>query len=145
MMCLRRIAKARDGAAAVEFALLAPLVTTLLFGVLSVGVQMQNYNAIRNVAGDISRYTVVEYQKSNKISAEQIKDVAMALAGGAKYNLRRDSLDVLVSEEGTSVANAKKIDIAVTYLPPDLLPDGVRQALSLTHRQSVIVPTGDES
>ena len=145
MTSLRRLASARDGAAAVEFALLAPLVTTLLFGVLSVGVQMQNYNAIRNVAGDISRYTVVEYQKSNKISAEQIKDVAMATAGGAKYNLRRDNLDVLVSEESTSVANAKKIDIAITYLPPDLLPDGVRQVLSLTHRQSVIVPTGDDT
>ena len=141
----RRLIADETGAAAIEFAILAPLIITMLLGVLAVGVQMQNYNAVRNVAGDVGRYTIVEYQKSNKLSADQIRDVATAIAESGKYNLQPENLDVQVVLADTAVANAKQFQITVTYQAPDLLPDGMRKTLSLTCRQSVIVPVDDDA
>ena len=80
MRMLQRLRDDCDGAAMVEFALLAPIMLVMLFGVLMMGVQMQTYNALRGIAYDVNRYTVVEYQKANDLNASQISQVAASIA-----------------------------------------------------------------
>ena len=62
-----------SGSVIVEFAILAPVVITLLLGVLQVGTWMHSYNALRSVAAETGRYTAVQYQRANYIS-----NIAMA-------------------------------------------------------------------
>ncbi len=65
----------------IEFAILAPVIITLMLGILQVGIWMQSYNALRSVAADTGRYTAVQYQKVNNISnlnmAQWAKDRAV--------------------------------------------------------------------
>lgn len=65
---LSRLTKDTCGSAIVEFGILAPVILTLLLGVLQAGLWMEYYNALRSAAADTSRYVTVEYQKSNRIS-----------------------------------------------------------------------------
>lgn len=138
---LHRLWHAQSGAAVIEFGLLAPIFFMLLFGVFSLGLQLQNYNALRSAAADISRYTVVEYQKANKLGNSQIRDVAYARAAQPPYSLRSDRLDVEVIDEAAALEGAKKIKLTLSYDALDFLPDGVNAALRLTHDESIIVPT----
>ena len=65
---LRRLRRNAAGSTIIEFAILAPVIITLMLGILQVGIWMQSYNALRSVAADTGRYTAVQYQKVNHIS-----------------------------------------------------------------------------
>lgn len=128
------------GGPAIEFALLAPAMIAMLMGILWVGLQMQSYNELRSISADVSRYTVVEYQKSNKLTPEQISSVAAATAVNAPYNLVGDNLDVNVVEQASPVASARKIQITLSYTAPNFLNFlGVGAPLQ-TFNQIVFVP-----
>lgn len=138
---LARLRADQSGAAIIEFALLAPMILLVLFGVFGLGLQLQNYNALRSAAADIGRYTVVEYQKANKIGNEQVRDVAFARATRSPYSLQADRLDVTVADEAVPIAGAKKIRITLAYQAMDFIPDGLNGPLTLTHSEAVVVPT----
>ena len=120
---LRAIAKDGKGAAVVEFALLAPIFFTMLLGIMQVGVYLQNLNAVQSLASDGARYVMVEYQKDNTLSDEQIRQVLLGEAVNAPYMLDTDRLTVAVDRTGTSrVTGATEIDITLTYTLSDFLP-----------------------
>ena len=43
-----------------------------MVGVVQVGLHVQNVNAVRNLAADGARAAMVEYQRGNLLTAEQI-------------------------------------------------------------------------
>ncbi|MCT2557999.1 pilus assembly protein [Tsuneonella sp. YG55] len=84
---LGRLARARQGAATVELAVLAPAFMALFFGVFQVGMAMQNYNALRGISADVARYALVQYSTGNKLSKEQLNSYALSVGRSAPYIL----------------------------------------------------------
>lgn len=120
---LRLMSRDTAGSAVIEFALLAPLFFAMMFGVLQVGVYLQNYNAVQSLASDGARYVMVEYQKDNKLTDEQIRRVLLGEAVNAPYMLDIDRLNIVVDRTGTSrVAGAVEIDITLQYTLEEWIP-----------------------
>lgn len=110
------------GAVAVEFALLGPAFLVMLLGVLQVGIAMQNYNALRNISADVSRYAMVQYQTGNKLSNSQLETWAENHALGAPYLLDQNRVNAVISDAATQrVAGATELQIVVTYQIDSLL------------------------
>lgn len=137
---LKRLRRDNAGSTIIEFAVLAPALIAMLLGIFQIGMQMQNYNALRSLASDVSRFTVVQYQNANTMSDAQIRDVAAATAVEPPYLLAGDRLDVSVVEEATPVAGARRFNITMTYYPNNWLGFFKIDALTLTHQQSIYVP-----
>ena len=114
---LSRIRKNETASAAVEFALIGPLFLTMFMGVMQVGIGMQNYNALRSISADTARYAVVNYQKSNLLTAIQLQDYATNIAQAPPYGLEvSPRFTVFVSSPVTQrVAGATEFQIRVTY------------------------------
>ena len=84
---LTQLTDDRSGSAIIEFAILAPMIFAMLFGVIQVGLQMWSYNSLRSIVADTARYTMVEYQKSNQLTTDQIESKATAIA--VNYRVQR--------------------------------------------------------
>jgi Flp pilus assembly protein TadG len=136
----RRFLADAKGGSAIEFGLLAPAMITMLMGVIWVGIQMKSYNELRSVAADVSRYTVIEYQKSNKLTAAQVSDVAAATAVRLPYALIGDNLDVTVTEPASPVANTKMLVLQLSYTAPSLLQFAGIGSPTLNFSQTIYVP-----
>ena len=98
LFALRRLTASERGASAVEFALLAPVFISLMLGVVEVGLYMQNYNAVRSLAGDAARFAAVEYQKNNVVTEEALEANIKAMGLAAPYSLMDSQLTVTVTE-----------------------------------------------
>jgi Flp pilus assembly protein TadG len=126
----RKIVLSQSGAVVVEFALLGPLFLMLLFGMFQVGIYLQNFNAVQSLASDSARYVMVEYQKNNTLSDEQIRSVILGQATNSPYLLDTDRLEIVVDSTGTSRINgATEIDVQVRYQLSEFIP-GVQLPLS---------------
>ena len=110
------------GATAIEFALLAPAFITMLFGVLQVGIGLQNYNALRNVSADVARYAMVQYARGNELSPAELQTYTDQAGSGPPYLLQPGGLDVTVAPAGVQrVANATELTLTLTYQIPSIL------------------------
>jgi Flp pilus assembly protein TadG len=138
---LARLGADRRGGAILEFGILAPAVFTMMFGVMQVGLQMQNYNALRSVALDVARYTVVEYQKADKISTTQIRDKALAYAVGTPYLLDTNRITVTVTQPTSEITGATKFNVALSYTPANFLQIVGMGNLTLNYARPIYVPT----
>lgn len=137
---IRRLRQDRTAAVVIEFALLAPLVITMMIGVFHTAVYMQNYNAIRSLASDSARYTMVEYQKGNELTNEQIREVLIASAIHSPYMLDSDRLNIAVRTLPASrVTGAQEIDIDITYTLEDWLPFVELPFTQLTYSRPIFV------
>lgn len=122
-LCVRQLQQDSRGAAVIEFALLAPVFFTMLLGVFQVGVYLQNYNAVQSLASDSARFVMVEYQKNNTLTDEQIRSVLLGEAVNAPYLLDTNRLVITVDRTGTSRVNgAVEIDIKLEYTLNDFMP-----------------------
>ena len=142
---MRALRSNNKGAAAVEFALLAPVFFMLFLGVLQVAVYLQNYNAVQSLASDGARYVLVEYQKNNTLTDTQIKQVVRGEAVNVPYMLDTDRLNITVDRSGTSrITGATEIDIELEYELSDWIP-GVDLPLSkIKYSRPVFVVTAEE-
>ncbi|MCZ8323981.1 MAG: pilus assembly protein [Sphingomonadaceae bacterium] len=118
---LRQLRHDRQGSTIIEFAILAPVIFSLMLGVLQVGLHMHAYNAVRSVVTDTARFTTVEYQKDNDLTAEQIESRAIAYAVNPPYGLTIDNLTVLVTQPASTITGTKRFNIEVSYVPQGLL------------------------
>ena len=105
----------------VEFAILAPVIFSLMLGVLQLGLHMHNYNAVRSVATDTARWVIVEYQKGNSLTNEQIEGKATAYAVNAPYLLEADNLTTTVNRPITDIVGTIKMQVQVSYVPRNVL------------------------
>lgn len=76
MRLFARLRADERGSTVIEFAILAPTLFMMMFGVLAMGLRLANANALHSAAADAARWTVVEYQKANKEDTESIEDQA---------------------------------------------------------------------
>ena len=120
-LSIRTLLRDTQGAALVEFALLAPTIFALMFGVLQVGFHMFAYNAVRSIASDTARYTIVEYQKGLKITPSQIENQAEAYAATAPYGLDIDNLTTTATKPVTDIVGTTKFMLTLTYVPANML------------------------
>lgn len=105
----------------VEFAILAPVIFSLMLGVLQLGLHMHNYNAVRSVATDTARWVIVEYQKGNSLTDEQVESKATAYGVNAPYLLEADNLATTLTKPNTDISGTIKMQIQVSYVPRNLL------------------------
>lgn len=119
---LSGLLRATDGAAMIEFAILAPAILSMMLGVFQIGIGMQNYNALRAVAAETARYSVVNYQTSNKLSHTQLQNYARSIASGSPYLLKTDRFNATISQAAVQrVTGATEMTITVTYQVPTVL------------------------
>ncbi|MGV3555363.1 MAG: TadE/TadG family type IV pilus assembly protein [Croceibacterium sp.] len=122
LFSLRRLAANERGASAIEFALLAPVFLGLFMGVVEVGLYMQNYNAVRSLASDASRFAAVEYQKNNSLTEDALEASIQAMGVGLPYNLINTQLTVTVTEVTPARVNgAREFDLDIDYALPDII------------------------
>lgn len=111
-----RLARDETGSSVVELGLLAPLMCSLLLGVLQVGIGMHSYNALRGIAGDVARYAVVQYQTDNELNNSQLQEYARSVATSPTYGLQDADVRVTIANAATQrVAGAKELSLTLEY------------------------------
>lgn len=135
-----RFRRSQSGAAIVEFALLAPVFLIMFMGVLQVGIYLQNYNAVQSLASDAARFVMIENQKNNNLTNEQVRSILLGLSTNSPYLLDTDRLVITVDRSGVSrVTGATEIDIEMRYTLSNFLP-GLELPLSvISYSRSVWV------
>lgn len=106
MTRLRRLRarRAEDGAAAVEFALVAPLLIILVFGIIAFGILFAQKLALGNAARQAARYGVVADRTCADLTAEAKDDSSTIAMDGAQAQVTV----TLQSADGTPVASASQ-------------------------------------
>lgn len=105
-----------QGSMAVEFALLAPVFLAMIFGVLYVGMALQNYNAVRNLSADVARYAMIAHQSGNTLSNSQLRTYAVTHGQGSPYLLNANGIDASVTTPDVQrVAGVIERRITITY------------------------------
>jgi Flp pilus assembly protein TadG len=104
------------GAAAVEFALLLPVLLTLLFGIIEFGMIMYGREVITNASREGARAGIVLV--SPKPTAGQITTVATNYLTGTGINLA----DVTIVVAGEGGASPAMLTVTATYNYPWLIP-----------------------
>lgn len=118
---IARILRDERGATAVEFALLGPVMITLMLAVLQVGIALWSYNSMRSIASDIARYAVVNYQGNNKLTTTQIQTYARSTAISTPYGLTDANLSISVVTATTQrVSNATEMTMTINYSVPTI-------------------------
>jgi Flp pilus assembly protein TadG len=122
MRRLLSLRKNSSGSVVIEFAILAPVLVTMLMGVLQIGLAMQNYNALRSVAAEASRYAVVQRQKSATLVASDVATQARTVAIAAPYGLKTARLTVACTNAATQrVSGATEMTLTLSYNIPTFL------------------------
>lgn len=135
-----------SGAIAIEFALLGPLLITMMFGVFQVGLYMQNYNAVQSLGSDAGRFVMIEFQKDNDIANQDIQSVVRGVAVNPPYLLDPNRLQVTTTTKGTSrITGAKEVSVRIDYILNDFLPfvDLPLNTISYTRPIFVVDADGD--
>jgi Flp pilus assembly protein TadG len=119
---LSRLRRNNDGAVMIEFALIGPVLLTMLFGVLQIGLGMQNYNAMRSISADVARFAVVSRQAGTTVTTTSLKARADQIASAAPYGLMANRFTSTVSVAGTQrVTGATEYTIQLQYDVPTFL------------------------
>ncbi len=102
--------------------MIAPILVTMLLGVIQIGTWVQGYNAVRNVVNETSRFATVEFQRGNKISDEAIATRARQVAVSNKYALVEAALTPTVVRKTTQVSGVRQMNLKIVYQAPTFVP-----------------------
>ena len=137
---LRTLRRDCGGSVVVEFALLAPVLLVLVFGVLQVGIALQNYNALRNLSADVARYAVIAHQSGNTLSTTQLRTYAITHAQGTPYLLEGTRVNAVVTIPANQrIAGVRELQITVTYEIESLLEFADIDAPFITYTRPIFV------
>ena len=139
---LSSLVRDTDGSVIIEFAIIGPVLITMLFGVLQIGIGMQNYNAIRGISADVARYAVVNYQTKNRLTTAQLQTYAAGIASAPPYGLQRARFQATVTTAATQrVAGATEYTLRINYRVPTVLEIVGIGEIPLTYSRPVFVIT----
>lgn len=128
------------GSVLVEFALLAPLFLGMLIGVVQIGLQIQNANAVRNLASDGARFAVVQYQLNRESQSDTLETWIRSRGVGKRYSLATDRLTIAVTSVSTSrITGTKEMQIQITYDAPEYLTMLSGNLLQLSYTRPVFL------
>jgi Flp pilus assembly protein TadG len=137
---LETLARDTRGAVLVEFAIIGPAFIVMLIGVLQVASWMQNFNAVRSAASDAARKVLVQYQRDNELSQNQIESLVVSTAVGSPYYLRSENLTVSAPNAGTQrVTGAREINLQINYTPKIFLPLVRLNSFSVNYSRPIFV------
>lgn len=137
---LRTLLRDTRGAMVVEFALLAPAFLVMVFGVMYVGMGLQNYNAIRNLSADVARHAMVQQQNGNNLSTTQIRTYALSRARGAPYLLNVGRMNALVTTPSTQrITGVRELQVVITYEVDNMLAFAGIPAPFLTYTRPIFL------
>lgn len=141
-----RLRRDERGVSVIELAFLLPVLITMLISVLQIGLYLQAQNAVRGVAGEMSRAMAVESQKQNQLTNRQIEDMALAVAVSPPYILNSSQLDVTVADSASqNIDRVRKIDVNLNYTVPNLLGFAKWGILDVVYTKQVFVSYTDPS
>lgn len=139
---IRRLLRDARGSMVIEFALLAPAFLVMVFGVLYVGMGLQNYNAIRNLSADVARHAMVQQQNGNALSTSQIRSYAYSRASGAPYLLNVGQMNASVTTPTTQrITGVRELKVVITYQVDNMLAFAGIPAPFLTFSRPVFLST----
>ncbi|WP_338468383.1 TadE/TadG family type IV pilus assembly protein [Novosphingobium sp. ZN18A2] len=138
---LKRLARNQSGSTLVEFALIGPAFLAMLFGVFQVAVLIQNYNALRSVGDDLSRYVVVQHQKGAPVSQSDIQDTAVSIAASKPYYLDTAFLSVNSTTGTSAITGADKVTLDLEYKSADFLQFFDVNGITLSFHKDLYVPS----
>lgn len=142
MRRLRQLCADRAGNAAIEFAILGPVMLTLLMGVFQVGIGMQSYNALRSIAMDTARHAAVEYQQNKSMSNDQISTWARARSVNAPYLLNEANITATAINATTQrVTGASERTLTLRYAVPSFLEVMGLRPYYITYTRPIFVPS----
>jgi Flp pilus assembly protein TadG len=101
--------KREEGAAAIEFALLLPLLMLILFGIIEFGLVLYNQEVITNASREGARYGIVI--GSPRPTTGQIQGVVNTYLTNAGLNSGNASINVA----GAQGASGSDLTVAVVY------------------------------
>ena len=128
------------GAMVVEFALLAPAFLAMVFGVMYVGMGLQNYNAIRNLSADVARHAMVQQQNGNTLTTSQLSSYAATRARGAPYMLNVGRLNATVTTPTTQrITGVREMQIRITYEVDNMLAFAGISAPFITYTRPIFL------
>lgn len=137
---LSTLRRDRQGSVIIEFALIGPVLLTMLMGVLQIGIGMQNYNALRAVSADVARFAVVSAQDGNAVSVTSLEARADLIASRAPYGLVATRFQSTVSVAGTQrIAGAIEYNVQLQYNVPTLLGFVGVGAIPLSYNRPIFV------
>lgn len=143
---LARLHRDGNGAVMVEFALIAPAMLAMLFGVFQFGLGMQNYNALRSITSEVARYAVIDAQDAAAHSDmtmrdtnEELQDYAREIATVAPYGLQDSRLTVTVTSVPTRVDGASERTISLQYNVPSMLGMIGINSIPITYSRPVFI------
>ena len=119
---LSRLSTDKHGSALVEFALLAPIVFGMFFGIIQLGISMQAQNSLRGIASDTARWAVVEYMKQNEVNDDAIKAKAVAIATSTPYSLKNTVTVTITPVATPRIHGTFEKKIKIDYTPPNVMP-----------------------
>lgn len=137
---MSRLGRNASGSAAIEFALIGPAFIGMFMGVLQLGMGMQNYNALRSISADVSRYAVVNYQTRNRLNTAQLQDYAHGIASAPPYGLIRARFAVQITVAANQrVTGANEYNVHLTYRIPTFLAIFNISDIPLTYDRPIFV------
>ncbi len=137
---MRRLRDDERASVVVEFALIAPVLLVLMFGVLQVGIALQNYNAVRNLSADVARYAVIAHQSGNTLSTTQLRTFAVNSAHGPPYLLEGEKVNAIVTVPvNQRIDGVRELQLTVTYEIESLLDFAGIDAPFITYTRPIFV------
>ena len=106
--------KGQRGAAAVEFAIILPILILLIFGAIEFGLLLYNQQVITNASREGARYGIVA--QSPRVPIDQIEVLVMNYCSGKLVTFGSSGVpQVTASRTGDTFQSDLTVDVAYTY------------------------------
>ena len=112
-MKLKRRVGSRRGASAVEFAIIAPVLVAVAFGMIESSRGLMAVDAISGAAREVARFAAIR-----EADQSELEDLASEYL--AKSNFQTDSVEVLFEQSPSSIDDVDNISCTVTMTFADV-------------------------
>ena len=104
-----RFSRSRNGATAIEFAILSPLFLAMLFAILTFGLHFGVANSVHQLCGDIARAAVAGIDEDERVEIAE----GYVEANAHKYLfIKSEHLTLAVAD---SASEPQQFDVEITY------------------------------
>jgi len=132
----RRVLHARRGAAAVEMAIITPILFLLVFGMVDLGRAVMVQNLLTNAARDGARAAVLDGASASGIESQVTEYLAASSVNGATAMVLPNPLTDAELGDPVSVTAQVPFD-AISWLPSSIYFRGATLQATVTMRREV--------
>ncbi|RFC62573.1 pilus assembly protein [Fulvimarina endophytica] len=132
----RRLFQARSGAAAVEFALILPVIVLIVFGAAYLGIYLATAHSLQQLSANGSRYALVGL---DSVERQALAGDAVRMAARDDPLIRPEQLMIAVTESGDWLTVSVGYDLSNSPLP-SLLSNSLGSLGSIERSATVLLP-----